>query len=81
MRYTTISSRPDPSVLPRAQSGYTREHVHGPLQGMDEAQLAWRPIGPLSRWLTRIAIAGAVALFAYHGGWFVWDQVMKGMGI
>lgn len=28
------TSRPTESVLPRAQSGYTREYIHGPLQPM-----------------------------------------------
>ena len=64
MRYTTVSSRPDPSVLPRARSGYTREHTHGPLE-RDEALLLsiWSRIAKAWPWLFGTCIGGAVLLF------------------
>ncbi len=35
--HTRHSSRPTESVLPRAQSGFTREYIHGPLQPMEDS--------------------------------------------
>lgn len=63
-RYTTTSSRPHESVLPKPQSGFTREYTHGPLE-RDEALLLsiWSKIGRAWPWLFGACIGGAVLLF------------------
>lgn len=69
-RYTTTSSRPHESVLPRARSGFTREHTHGSLQPLTlearDTRSIVRPhydrLRPLL-WLSVIGIGGAVLLF------------------
>lgn len=72
------TSRPHESVLPRAQSGYTREHTHGPLIGMDREEAFLERIKPLwrksSKVLFWIALAGLIP-FAWHLGWFAWSLV------
>lgn len=69
-RYT--SSRPNEWVLPRPQSGLTREYVHGPLQPMDYAERLDRIVPRLRRlsaWLTAAALIGLAALAVWHGLW------------
>lgn len=61
--HTRHSSRPTESVLPRAQSGFTREYIHGPLQPMEQEE------GALARFSRRFAYftMGFVAVIAiYH---------------
>lgn len=63
-RYTTTSSRPHESVLPRARSGYTREHTHGRLVSLDEGEATTKEIFRLigRPWLWIVAPAVTLAL-------------------
>lgn len=56
------TSRPHESVLPRAQSGFTREYVHGPLERDDHRLDLARVILPKLFWsLAGIGVGAASA--------------------
>lgn len=66
--HTRHSSRPTESVLPRAQSGFTREYIHGPLQPMEQEEGA---LARFSRSFAYFAMGFAGAIGVYHAARYV----------
>ena len=61
--HTRHSSRPTESVLPRPQSGFSREYIHGSLQPMEQEEGA---LARFSRSFAYFAMGFTAAIGLYH---------------